>query len=185
MLFNFGGALTSSGFIASLIWLKYFTPSQGSSKRVWIFFLAAFLKGVSEGPLINLAFYIDPSTLISALCGAALVLGCFLGSSMFARRRDYLYIGGLVSSGLIMLMMVFFGGSFLKLETDIYIMVESHKIIEKAHSGDMDYVKHSFDFFIAVFGQALMMMLRITLSKEEQRRRRRRTREEDNDSDTN
>jgi len=95
---------------------------------------------------------------------------------MLARRREYLYLGGLLSSGLSMLMWLqfassIFGGSASIFKFELYfgllifvgyMVVDTQEIIEKAHLGDMDYVKHSltlFTDFVAVFVRILIIMV--------------------------
>lgn len=139
--------------------------------------------------------------------GTGLAFACFSVAAMVARRREYLYLGGLLSSGLSMLLWLqfassIFGGStaifkfevrrcstderlclksfLLDVVTDImlillslqlyfgllifvgYIVVDTQDIIEKAHYGDRDYVKHAltlFVDFVAVFVRILVIMV--------------------------
>ncbi|MBA0593311.1 hypothetical protein Gorai_010262, partial [Gossypium raimondii] len=93
---------------------------------------------------------------------------------MLARRREYLYLGGLLSSGVSMLLWLhfassIFGGSTALFKMEIYLgllvfvgymVVDTQDIIEKAHLGDLDYVKHAltlFTDFVAVFVRILII----------------------------
>jgi len=40
------------------------------------------------------------SILVSAFVGTALAFGCFSAAAMVAKRREFLYLGGLLSSGI-------------------------------------------------------------------------------------
>jgi len=51
------------------------------------------------------------SVLITAFVGTALAFGCFSAAAMLARRREYLYLGGLLSSGLSILLWLHFASS--------------------------------------------------------------------------
>ena len=56
------------------------------------------------------------SLLITAFVGTAIAFGCFSAAAMVARRREYLYLAGLLSSGLSILFWLqfasmIFGGS--------------------------------------------------------------------------
>ncbi|MBA0835065.1 hypothetical protein Goarm_007373, partial [Gossypium armourianum] len=136
---------------------------------------SAVFEGASIGPLIDLAIQIDPSVLVAAFVGTALAFACFSGAAMLARRREYLYLGGLLSSGVSMLLWLhfassIFGGSTALFKMEIYLgllvfvgymVVDTQDIIEKAHLGDLDYVKHAltlFTDFVAVFVRILIIM---------------------------
>jgi FtsH-binding integral membrane protein len=151
---------------------------------------SSLFQGASVGPLIDLAIEIDPSVLISAFVGTALAFGCFSAAAMLAKRREYLYLGGLLSSGLSMVMWLhfasfLFGGSttFFKFELYFgllvfvgYMVVDTQEIIERAHLGDLDYVKHAltlFTDFVAVFVRILIIMLKNSSEKTEKKKKRR------------
>ncbi|KAH0899241.1 hypothetical protein HID58_048809 [Brassica napus] len=200
VLWNIGGILTTIGCFGSMIWLLSCPPYE-QQKRLSLLFLSAVLEGASVGPLIKVAVDFDPSILITAFVGTAIAFICFSGAAMLARRREYLYLGGLLSSGLSMLMWLqfassIFGGSASIFKFEIphidmdlvvqlyfgllifvgYMVVDTQDIIEKAHLGDMDYVKHSltlFTDFVAVFVRVLIIMLKNSADKEDKKKRRR------------
>lgn len=189
LLWNIGGLLTVFAMIGSMVWLLA-TPSYEEKKRVSLLMATALFKGASIGPLIDLAIQIDPSILISAFVGTGLAFACFSVAAMVARRREYLYLGGLLSSGLSMLLWLHFASSIFGGSTAIfkfelyfgllvfvgYIVVDTQDIIEKAHFGDLDYVKHSltlFTDFVAVFVRILIIMLKHASEKEEKKKKRR------------
>ncbi|KAF3947228.1 hypothetical protein CMV_026611, partial [Castanea mollissima] len=104
--------------------------------------------------------------------------------------REYLYLGGLLSSGLSVLLWLhfasaIFGGSTAIFKFELYfglllfigfIVVDTQDIIEKAHSGDMDYVNHAmllFTDFVAVFVRILVIMLKNSIEKGEKKKKRR------------
>ncbi|CAG7894890.1 hypothetical protein BRARA_B02945 [Brassica rapa] len=189
VLWNIGGILTTIGCFGSMIWLLS-SPPYEQQKRLSLLFLSAVLEGASVGPLIKLAVDFDPSILVTAFVGTAIAFICFSGAAMLARRREYLYLGGLLSSGLSMLMWLqfassIFGGSASIFKFELYfgllifvgyMVVDTQDIIEKAHLGDMDYVKHSltlFTDFVAVFVRVLIIMLKNSADKEDKKKRRR------------
>lgn len=64
------------------------------------------------------------SILISAFGGTALAFGCFSAAAMLAKRREYLYLGGLLSSGVSILLWLrfasaIFGGSASLFEFEV------------------------------------------------------------------
>ncbi|XP_047337821.1 bax inhibitor 1-like [Impatiens glandulifera] len=187
ILWNIGGFLTTIGCIGSIIWLLS-TPSYEEQKKVSLLMSAALFEGASIGPLIELGIEIDPSLVISAFVGCAVAFGCFSMAAMLARRREYLYFGGLLSSGLSLLFWLqfassVFGGSAAIFKFELYfglllfvgyIVVDTQDIIEKAHYGDLDYVKHAltlFTDFAAVFVRILIIMIKNSEKKEKKKRR--------------
>ncbi|KAL5551354.1 hypothetical protein UlMin_001530 [Ulmus minor] len=189
LLWNIGGLLTTFASIGCTLWVLS-TPSYEEQKRVGLLMAASAFQGASIGPLIDLAIEIDPSILVSAFVGTAVAFGCFSAAAMLARRREYLYLGGLLSSGVSMLLWLhfassIFGGSAAIFKFELYfgllvfvgyMVVDTQDIIEKAHNGDLDYVKHAltlFTDFIAVFVRILIIMLKNSSEKTEKKKRRR------------
>ncbi|KAL9368865.1 hypothetical protein Peur_040064 [Populus x canadensis] len=188
ILWNIGGLLTTIACFGCMAWLLSISPYE-EQKRVALLMATALLQGASIGPLIDLAIQIDPSVLITAFVGTAVAFGCFSVAAMLARRREYLYLGGLLSSGLSILLWLhfassIFGGSAALFKFELYfgllvfvgyVVVDTQDIIEKAHLGDLDYVKHSlslFTDFVAVFVRILIIMLKNSTEKEKKKKRR-------------
>ncbi|XP_009621251.1 bax inhibitor 1 [Nicotiana tabacum] len=190
ILWNIGGLLTTLACMGSMVWLLLSSPYQ-EQKRVALLMAAALFEGASIGPLIKAGIDFDPSIVIGAFVGCAVVFGCFSAAAMVARRREYLYLGGLLSSGVSLLCWLqlassIFGGSMALFKFELYfgllvfvgyIVVDTQEIIEKAHLGDLDYVKHAltlFTDFVAVFVRILIIMLKNASEKEEEKKKRRR-----------
>ncbi|KAF8027348.1 hypothetical protein BT93_E0294 [Corymbia citriodora subsp. variegata] len=189
LVLNIGGLLTTLACLGSILWLLSLPPHE-EQKRFGLLMASSLFEGACVGPLIETAIKVDPSILISAFVGSALAFACFSGAAMLARRREYLYLGGLLSSGLSMLMWlhfasVLFGGSAAIFKFEIYfgllvfmgyVVVDTQEIIEQAHQGDMDYVRHSlnlFTDFVAVFVRILIIMLKNSAEKNEKKKKRR------------
>ncbi|KAI5655782.1 hypothetical protein M9H77_32969 [Catharanthus roseus] len=189
ILWNIGGFLTTLGCMGSIIWLLA-TPPYEEQKRVGLLMASAVFEGASIGPLIELAIDFDPSILVSSVVGCAVAFGCFSAAAMVARRREFLYLAGVLSSGLSILFWLhfassIFGGSAALFKFELYfgllvfvgyIVVDTQDMIEKAHYGDLDYVKHAltlFTDFIAVFVRILIIMLKNASDKEEKKKKRR------------
>ncbi|KAK4728434.1 hypothetical protein R3W88_021422 [Solanum pinnatisectum] len=189
ILWNIGGLLTTLACMGSMMWLLSSPPYQ-EQKRVALLMAAALFEGASIGPLIELGINFDPSIVFGAFVGCAVVFGCFSAAAMLARRREYLYLGGLLSSGVSLLFWLhfassIFGGSMAVFKFELYfgllvfvgyIIFDTQEIIEKAHLGDMDYVKHAltlFTDFVAVFVRILIIMLKNASEKEEKKKKRR------------
>lgn len=189
ILWNIGGLLTTFATLGCMAWLLA-TPPYHEQKRVSLLMASSLLQGASIGPLIDLAIEFDPSILVSAFMGTAIAFACFSGAAMLARRREYLYLGGLLSSGVSILFWLhfassIFGGSVGLFKFELYfgllvfvgyMVVDTQEIIEKAHLGDLDYVKHAltlFTDFIAVFVRILIIMLKNSAEREERKKKRR------------
>ncbi|XP_045815389.1 bax inhibitor 1-like [Trifolium pratense] len=189
VLLNLGGFLTTIAGIGSGIWLLS-TPPYEERKRLALLMAAALFQGASIGPLIDLAIQIDPSLIFSSFVATALAFGCFSGAALVAKRREYLYLGGLVSSGLSILMWLhfasaIFGGSMAIFKFELYfgllvfvgyIVVDTQEIVEKAHLGDLDYVKHALTLFTdlaAIFVRILVIMIKNSSERTEKKKKRR------------
>ncbi|KAL3645569.1 Bax inhibitor 1 [Castilleja foliolosa] len=189
ILWNIGGTLTTLASMGCMVWLLS-TPTYKEQMRVSLLMAGAVFQGASIGPLIELAIDFDASLVVSAFVGCAVAFGCFSAAAMVARRREYLYLGGLLSSGIGILFWLhfassIFGGSMALFTFELYfgllvfvgyIVFDTQNIIEKAHHGDLDYVKHSltlFTDFVGVFIRILIIMLKNATEKEDKKKRRR------------
>ncbi|ERN01164.1 bax inhibitor 1 [Amborella trichopoda] len=192
LLWNIGGVITFLACMGSMGWLLSIPAyPYEEKKRVLLLMVSALCHGATLGPLIDLVIQIDPRILISAFVGTALAFGCFSGAAMLGRRREWIYLGGLLSSGISILFWLqfassIFGGSAAVFKFELYfgllvfvgyMVVDTQKIIERAHFGDMDYVKHSLDLFVdfvAVFVRLLIIMAKNAPEKSEKEKRKRR-----------
>lgn len=191
LLLNIGGLLTGLAFLGSVIWLLYIPAySFNENKRFMLLMVAALLNGATLGPLIDIVITIDPSILAMAFIGTGLAFVCFSGAAILARRREFLFLGGLLGSGLTTLIWLqfasaLFGGSHSIYMFEIYfglllflgyIIFDTQMIIERADHGDHDFVKHSLELFTdlaGVFIRLLIIMARNADSKSEKEKRKR------------
>ncbi|VAI42873.1 unnamed protein product [Triticum turgidum subsp. durum] len=188
---NIGGMLTMLACIGTIAWM-FSVPVYEERKRFGLLMGAALLEGASVGPLIELAIDFDPSILLTGFVGTAIAFGCFSGAAIIAKRREYLYLGGLLSSGLSILLWLQFAtsifghssGSFM-FEVYFglliflgYMVYDTQEIIERAHHGDMDYIKHAltlFTDFVAVLVRILIILqLKNAGDKSEDKKKRKR-----------
>ncbi|XP_031467596.1 bax inhibitor 1, partial [Phasianus colchicus] len=95
----------------------------------------------------------SPSLIPTAFLGTAAIFGCFSLSALYARRRSFLYLGGFLLSGLTLLLLSSLLnallGSVWLLTANLYVglmlmcgfvLFDTQLIIEKAESGDKDYI---------------------------------------------
>lgn len=189
VLWNVGGFLTTVASIGSMVWLLS-TPPVEEQKRVSLLMASALFQGASVGPLIDLAITVDPRLILSAFVATSLAFACFSAAALVARRREYLYLGGLLSSGLSILMWLhfassFFGNSIALFKFELYfgllvfvgyVIVDTQEIIERAHFGDLDYVKHALTLFTdlaAIFVRILIILLKNSSERNERKKKRR------------
>ncbi|XP_010531677.1 PREDICTED: bax inhibitor 1 isoform X4 [Tarenaya hassleriana] len=190
LLWNVGGLLTMFGCLGSMIWLLS-TPPFEERKRVALLMASALLQGASIGPLVELTVSLDPSILVAAFVGTALVFGCFSAAALLSRRREYLYLGGFLSSGLSILVWLHlfssvFGGSAAIFEFELYVglvlfvgyvVVDTQAIVERAHLGDLDFVKHSltlFSDFASLFVRLSIILLKNSVDKRSNKKKKKR-----------
>ena len=169
------GLLTGIGAIASLLYLAA-TPHQGKNVPVRLALLGVFalLSGCNLGPLLDMAFYVDPSLVMQALLDTSIVFACFSLAALYAPRGHYLYLGATLMSVLstlfwLSLANIFFG-SRLIFQVNLYIVLavmcgfivfDTQNICEKARRGDKDYIMHAAELFIdfiAVFRRLLIIL---------------------------
>ncbi|GLU05517.1 hypothetical protein SLE2022_226140 [Rubroshorea leprosula] len=173
ILWNIGGLLTTFGCMGSVVWLS-FVPLHQEQKRVALLLASAALQGASVGPLIELAIEIDPGVLVSAFVGTAVASCCFSGASL--SMLLWLHVACSIFGGSIALfkMVICFG----LLAFVGYIVFDTPDIIEKAHSGDLDYVDHALTLyidFVAVFIHILVIMLKNSIEKNGDKKKEKRS----------
>jgi FtsH-binding integral membrane protein len=161
LMFNLGGFLSTLGAIGLMVWLTVDKDTQNINKRLAILSAFGFLQGCSIGPLVGTALDVDPSILVTAFLGTTTVFVCFTISALVAERRQYLFLGGLVSSALcftilISLVNVFLGSRALNTINlylglfifCAYVLYDTQIILEKAAAGNTDFVWHAVELFL-------------------------------------
>lgn len=185
---NIGGTLTTIGCLAAIAFLISLPASQHQERnRFALLMSAALLQGASVGPLVDLVLHLDPRILVTAFVGTAIAFGCFSAAAIIAKRREYLYLGGLLSSALSILLWLqfaasIFGHYYFTFELYFgllvflgYMVFDTQEIIERAHHGDMDYIKHAltlFTDFVAVLVRVLVIMLKNAQAKSQEDKKR-------------
>ncbi|NWI89536.1 BI1 inhibitor, partial [Pitta sordida] len=152
-LFQFG-LLSCLWAVGLMVWLMA-TPHSHETERKRLAMLVgfAFLMGSNLGPLLEMCISIDPSIIPTAFLGTATIFTCFSLSALYARRRSYLYLAGFLFSGLSLGLLaslvnvfvrsswVFTANLYLSLMVTCgFVLFDTQLIIEKAESGDKDYI---------------------------------------------
>ena len=160
MLGVFVGAELLTAFCATgaLLWLFFLASKKNYNQfsKLLLFEIFAFFTGCILGPLLNVAVEINPALITEAFLGASVVFACFSLSALFAPRGQYLYLGGILSSILSILLVM----SAINILSDLvrvyvglfitcgFILFDTQNIIEKVKSNDEDYVVHAVDLFL-------------------------------------
>jgi len=187
MAYGFGGTLTFIGCIA-LIFCLAFTPHVPQNQGLRLAMLLAFglLEGATLGPFLSSVLSIEGGAeiILMALGGTSIVFGCFSAAAMFARRQSYLYLGGLLGSGLSLLFMISFVNLFLG-STVLYtfhlylglmvfcgfVIFDTQLIIEKViQNGSSDYIWDSLQLFLDFVGIFIRLVILLTKNKKKNRR---------------
>ena len=99
--------LTGGGFLYSLLAAGlaiglFMTPDNGKNRgtRMAMLMGFGFLTGLGMGPLLQMAIAMNPSIVPTAFLVTSTVFACFTGASLMAPDGKYLYLAGMLSSGL-------------------------------------------------------------------------------------
>ncbi|CAM9536671.1 unnamed protein product [Pylaiella littoralis] len=171
-----GGLLTSFAGLGAMMWLAADQDKTNYTKRTGILLVFGLLEGLSLGALVDLVLRVDPSIIVTALLATTTVFVCFAGAALFSKRRSYLYLGGLLSSGLMVLMAASLLNLFMRNEFLFsvqlyaglaifcgYVVLDTQLIVEKATLGDRDFAWHAaklFIDFVAIFVRICIILLR-------------------------
>ena len=145
-------------------------------RRMSLLAAFGFIMGASIAPLVHLAIAIDPSIVLAALLCACSIFGCFSLAALVAKRRSFLFLGGLLSSALTMLLILNVVGIFIPALRLIwlhiygglilfsgFVVYDTQVVIEKAAAGSTDFAGHAlmlFLDFVNIFVKILIIFLR-------------------------
>ncbi|XP_076449305.1 bax inhibitor 1-like [Babylonia areolata] len=184
------GSIMQAGFLTALIsvglmlWLNSTRHcKENFNMRMGIFLGFTFCSGVSLGPCLRMAIYVDPSIIPTALLATSVIFISFTIAALFNTNRTFLYMGGLLMSTLSWLMVLslanLFFGSRLLFNVSMYlglfvfcafVLYDTQLIVEKRRLGDDDYIWHSVDLFLDFIN--IFRKLMIILSNKETEKKR-------------
>eukprot|EP00802_Teleaulax_amphioxeia_P006563 Tamp_06567.p1 GENE.Tamp_06567~~Tamp_06567.p1 ORF type:complete len:258 (+),score=58.98 Tamp_06567:298-1071(+) len=188
--FHVAGMASQLSFFAAVIGLTFVADMYN---RLAIFHAAGLLMGINLGPLLAQVAFHRPDLVITALTGTAMIFVSFSAAALVAKRRHFLYLGGILASAISVLctlrMLNFFMGGTLSaglFAVELYgglaifmsyIIFDTQMIIEDAHTGRKDFVAHAMELlidFVGVFVRLLIILQRNAQKKSEDERNRRR-----------
>ena len=159
-----------------LVWLGADQDKGNLPKRLSILLGFGALQGMSLGGFIELLLDVDPSILVTAFLGTVTVFVCFSLAALMAKRREYLYLGGILGSMLSVLSLMNFINLFTRspmmFDASLYlglamfcgyVIFDTQVIVEKAALGDRDVCMHAAGLFIdlvAIFVRIAIILLK-------------------------
>ncbi|PXF45251.1 Bax inhibitor 1 [Gracilariopsis chorda] len=171
--------LSSILVLPSLLLFHFLGPN--SPKRTAAFHFFAFIDGCAAGPLLSVVTDIDPRIPAMAFLGGAMVFACCSISAIFARRKSYLFLSSFLFTGLFGLCLVsllrVFWPRLVPVMPTLYIglmmfcgfvLYDTQIIIEKAHAGERDHLKHALELFIDFV--AIVRHIMVIMANNRQRR---------------
>ncbi|KAI3654245.1 hypothetical protein MP228_000964 [Amoeboaphelidium protococcarum] len=179
------GILTMIASFALIFGIKSLAATRENQNLRFAMLLGfGLLQGLAIGPLLHMVIFIDEKIVLHAVVCTALVFIGFTGVALNAKRRSYLYLGGILASGMSILMwtslfnmfvrskMLYTGELYLGLLVFMgYVIFDTQIIIEKAAQGSRDFIGHSVELFadlIAMFIRILIIMLKNNENKRRQ-----------------
>uniref|UniRef100_A0A8D1K7H6 Transmembrane BAX inhibitor motif containing 6 n=1 Tax=Sus scrofa TaxID=9823 RepID=A0A8D1K7H6_PIG len=168
------GLLSALGSLGLMIWLMA-TPHSHETEQKRLGLLAGFAFLTGDVPVaLDIMVFSFNSILPTAFMGTAMIFTCFTLSALYARRRSYLFLGGILMSAMSLMVLsslgnLFFGSIWL-FQANLYVglvvmcgfvLFDTQLIIEKAENGDKDYIWHCVDLFLdfVTLFRKLMMIL--------------------------
>ena len=165
-----------------------------NNRTAFLLGFSAF-QGISLGPMLSLAAYLNPYLIVNAFVSTSLMFLCFSASALLTRRRSYLFLGGLLSS---MLSVSFWFSLFYRLfgfgagmypgELALgliifsgYILYDTQVMVERADAGSLDVPGHALDLFVDAAGLFVRLLYMLMSKDNNNTRRRRRNQDEDQD----
>jgi FtsH-binding integral membrane protein len=201
--YHAGGLFTHFASMGLLVAIAATASSPGSSPSAWVkgvpnalWLLCAYgvCQGLSIGPLIETAVYVDPSLLVTAFVLTANIFLCFSLTSLYIPRRSHLALAGVLSTSIsfllcLSLLSLFFPTVWaFKVQLWLgllvfcgYIIVDTQAIIDNAEtSSNPNFITDALKMFtnlLAVFVRLVIILLQnAAKGKEEDNNRRRNNR---------
>ena len=162
-------------------------PKNRFFTRIALYMAFGLFQGILIGPLVGQAVDIDPQIVRGALALTLCVFVSFSTLAMMTRRKTYLYLGSLLNSFcMFLLVMSIFPVSFgyeLSLYGGLvmfigYVFFDTQQIIKRVERSGLqgtDYVSYAFELyidFISIFVRILNIIMRSKEKREAADRKR-------------
>ncbi|KAL0486000.1 hypothetical protein AKO1_012289 [Acrasis kona] len=183
------GLLSLLGF-GALLWLSVFTTynsRQPQGLRFGLLCAFGFFEGMQLSGLVRHVLDIDPNIVVLALMATTAIFACFSGCALYSKRREYLYLGGLLSSSLLIMCLLslfnvlfripfinglqLYGGLLVFMG---YVVYDTQVIVEKASLGPeaCDHVGHALELFLDAIALFVRILIILADKKEKKKKDR-------------
>mmetsp|Transcript_11311 Transcript_11311/g.20435 ORF Transcript_11311/g.20435 Transcript_11311/m.20435 type:complete len:244 (-) Transcript_11311:1210-1941(-) len=186
--YHLGGQITFLVSLFGMLWLAATPPTKvNQTSRGGVLGAISFSQGCSIGPLLDAVIDVSPAIIAWATAATSTVFLCFSLAALVARRRSFLYLGGILSSAVMMLSLMRIGSMFgfgLSISFELYlglavfmgyVVFDTQMIVEKANRGDTDHVMHAlelFQDFVSIFVRLVIILTQKEQNKSRKERRR-------------
>jgi len=140
-----------------------YNPLGANTLKLVLLTAFSFTEGIAVAPLVGMVLDLQDGKQILALAAIS-TLAVFTAMSLvalFSRERSYLYLGGMLATGLNVLLFSSFANYFFRsplfFNVELYfglilfvgyVVFDTQLIIEKAKCGDEDYFSHALELFL-------------------------------------
>lgn len=170
------GLLSAFGGLGLVIALV-FTPDNGKNFNQRLAMLLGFgaLTGHSMGLLLQFAIFLNPSIIVTALMGTTMIFVCLSVTALFARRGQYLFLGGMLMSVLSTMLLISLSNLLFRSQIvndiNLYlglivmcglVLYDTQVIMEKCRLGNKDAIQHALDLFydvVSIFRKLLIILM--------------------------
>jgi len=185
-----GGMLSGLGSFVLVLMLAFSRQPDGKEDGKRFLYLngLAFCTGLSTGPLIESVWDLNPAIVVSALLYTCVIFTCFTLSALIAPEGKYLALGGPLMSILSTLLLTSIMNIFIRSYSiaylqiliglalmSMFILYDTHLIMEKFRLGDRDYIWHALTLFLdlaSIFKHILVLLAEKEQSGNRQKKRR-------------
>nr|CAG4717045.1 unnamed protein product [Naegleria fowleri] len=166
--------------------LLYLSPSSPGVPlleqryRLGLLLTLGFFEGAALAPIVYYALSIDPNIIFLALLATTVVFVSFSAAALYSERREFLYLGGVISSLTLVLLInslfytrfsfnvSLYGGLIMFI---LYVLYDTQMIVEKVSivgSKNADAIHHALELFID-FVQLFVRILTLLSEKEKKK----------------
>lgn len=180
------GLLSAFGSIGLVLYLTFAADDPKTFyTRLGMLLGFGFLTGNSIGPLLDLVISVEPSIIVTALVGTAVVFISLSCSALLAERGSFLFLGGIFMS--IFSTMALFGLANIFIQSQMiyqaqlyiglivmagFVLFDTQMIMERCRAGSNDCIRHSLDLFFDLVSMFRRLLIILTQKEEREQRRR-------------
>lgn len=173
-----------------MYWLRSdrYSPYQNTLKRMSILCGFGFVQGLTLGGLVEFAYFLDPNIIYMAITSTIVIFLSFSGAALLAKRRSYLYLGGMLSSALFVMSISSLMNAFIirsELMQTIHVLIgtlacsgfiifDTQMIIERASftaNNGFDYAGDALHLFTDVIN-VFIYVVRLLMEKNRREKRK-------------